>query len=692
MKVLVEWNSVQVPFEVDLEEAVSGLKGRISTYFALGTSAFALQVASITLTETLKLSEYLSSENSLIQVVQLSPTSVTRSMKRKLSYLESLGLNESLPSRNSNPLQVVIESCKSGSLKVFTRILQIYEQTNPGEEDLMNQCHPSLWRPLHYACYYGHSEIVQYLITRNVNVNRVTLDEWTPLQLACYQSHFQCVEELLKHNNLQINKMTFYRGTALHLACETGNLEICKVLLDNGAMVSLKDPTGKSVFEKTNDENILELLAIAMGVEELKKHSKQAPISITSEFTLCSNMSIHGRNVFLHLDPQNRQLSRYPSLAFFNSKTDAEFSIRLHGVQNVTFEVNKLTKEYSFTIETSLSNDKYMSRDQKLVNNWVTSLKNAANYFMLETPIKEIKQEVVQVKEDNEENQTVSTESPVAEVINFESFELLEELGHGSFGVVYKAKKKNSGEVFAMKCLSKVSLKKSRQLKYAISECKIMKILKHPFVLSMHFAFQTTQSLYMVLELCPNGDLLGLVMQHSKLSEDVARFYIAETILALEYLHSLDIVYRDLKPANILIDSQGHAKLADFGLAKEDIKNTPALTMAGSPAYLPPEIVDRKGASTASDIYGLGVMLYELITGNLPYYNQDIELLFNSIKKDKISFPKFVTSEAKDLIQVLMQRNPEKRPKIPQLKKHGFFKKIDWEELALKKNNPPVIS
>ena len=296
----------------------------------------------------------------------------------------------------------------------------------------------------------------------------------------------------------------------------------------------------------------------------------------------------------------------------------------------------------------------------------------------------------VKSNEEAVENHMVNADNDIGEVVNFDSFELLEELGQGSFGVVYKARKKTSSEVFAMKCLSKAKLRKQRQLKYAISECKIMKILKHPFVLQMFYAFQTPQSLYLVIEYCPNGDLLKLVHKNSKVSEDIVRFYAAEIVLALEYLASLDIVYRDLKPENVLIDNEGHAKLADFGLAKEDITNNPAMTMAGSPAYLPPEIVKHKGASAASDIYGIGVMIYEMLTGSLPHYNEDIELLYNSIVKDQIAIPGFVSSEAKDLMKSLMHKKPEKRLNFSQIKKHSFFKKIDWEALLEKKIPVPT--
>ncbi|OMJ82739.1 hypothetical protein SteCoe_16508 [Stentor coeruleus] len=702
MRFIIKHKRVKIAQDIDENILVLDLKVLISQKMGLEPDAFQLisgiENSPIVLTETSTIRSFSLSEGSIIEINVLNEEKkVTRRGNRIRSYIESLGLDENLPSRDSNPLQVAIEACKRNSLKELARIIEIFEQTNPGEPDLMNQCHGSLWTPLHYACNYGNSEIVAYLISRKVNVNRVTLDEWTPLQLACYIQHISCVRELLSYTNLQINKMTRFRGAGLHLACEAGNSEIVSLLLENGAMVTLSDPINDTPFDKTNNDEILKMLAIAVGAEELKKSKNTLPENKYATVWIISNISIHGRSVFIHLDPQNQHLARYTNEAEYIKKSETEFTIRLRDIQNVFYEENKATKEYFFVVETSFSSDRYYCKDQRSANDWLLALKNAANYYMMQSSSNTSKPlEKVEIKKVNEEeeNHTVITNSPVAEVaeiINFDSFNLLDELGRGSFGIVYKVEKKNTKEIFAMKCLSKIALKRQRQLKYAISECKIMKILKHPFVLTMHYAFQTAQSLYMILEMCPNGDLLGLIEKYTKVSEDVVSFYVAETILALEYLHSLDIVYRDLKPANILIDSEGHAKLADFGLAKEDIKNTPAMTLAGSPAYLPPEIVDSKGASPASDIYSLGVMVYELLTGNLPYYNQDIELLFNSIKKDKINFPKYLSNEAKDLITSLMQKKASKRPGISQIKKFPFFKKIDWDELPKRNLRPPEL-
>jgi serine/threonine protein kinase len=220
-----------------------------------------------------------------------------------------------------------------------------------------------------------------------------------------------------------------------------------------------------------------------------------------------------------------------------------------------------------------------------------------------------------------------------------------------------------------------------------------MKQLNHPFIVPLYFAFQTPKYLYLVLELCSNGDLFGLMEKKGKIEEQVAKFYLAEIILALEYLHGCGILYRDLKPANVLIDDEFHAKLADFGLAKEKVNQVnPAMTMAGTPAYLPPEIVAKKGATTASDIYGLGPLFFELLTGETPYYSEDIDTLFQNIKNSKLSIPDYISDQSKDFITQVMNKDPTKRPQISQIKRHQLFRKLNWEALLAKKIRPPKLN
>mgnify|MGYP004445108383 CR=1 FL=1 len=175
------------------------------------------------------------------------------------------------------------------------------------------------------------------------------------------------------------------------------------------------------------------------------------------------------------------------------------------------------------------------------------------------------------------------------------------------------------------------------------------------------------------------------------MEEDEAKFYIAELIIAIEYLHKKDIIYRDLKPENILIDDEGHVKLTDFGLAKENVTtNIPSKTFCGSPQYLSPEMLSMEGTTKASDIYGLGTILYELISGNPPFYAQDINEMYQNITENKLMFQQFCSDELKDLLTKMLNKNPKNRITIEEMKNHDFFKDINWNDLANKKIKPPI--
>lgn len=276
------------------------------------------------------------------------------------------------------------------------------------------------------------------------------------------------------------------------------------------------------------------------------------------------------------------------------------------------------------------------------------------------------------------EEEAVEYHEDEGRLINEHSFDIIEEIGAGSFGHVYKVIKKDTQKTYALKVLSKAMLRSKKQLKYAIAECKILKSIRHPFIIPLHWAFQTPGHLFMTLEYCLNGDF-SLILQHARyLSVPLSKFYIAETILAIEHLHSLDIVYRDLKPQNILVDEDGHILLADFGLAKENVTvDTPAMSFCGSPAYLPPEILAATGAWKPADVYCIGVNLYEMLVGQPPFYTENITVLYQRISKSRLKFPESIDVDAKDLIQQLMNRNPEERPTIQQAKQHRFFEDID---------------
>ena len=279
-------------------------------------------------------------------------------------------------------------------------------------------------------------------------------------------------------------------------------------------------------------------------------------------------------------------------------------------------------------------------------------------------------------------------------IINFNSFEILELIGGGSFGKVFKVKQKNTSKIYAMKVLNKSYLIQKKLLRYAITECNILKNSDCPFILKLHYSFQTPENLYMILDYCPIGDL-SYQIQINLFEEDEAKFYIAELIIAIEYLHKRDIIYRDMKPENILIDEDGHIKLADFGLAKENVKNdTPNKTFCGSPQYLSPEMLSKEGTTKSSDIYGIGAILFEMVTGAPPFYSQDVDLMYKNISENKLMFPEIFSEELKDLLRKMLDKNPKQRIGIgndkQDLKNHPFFADIDWDLILEKKITPPV--
>ena len=194
----------------------------------------------------------------------------------------------------------------------------------------------------------------------------------------------------------------------------------------------------------------------------------------------------------------------------------------------------------------------------------------------------------------------------------------------------------------------------------------------------------------MILDYCPIGDL-SYQIQIYLFEEDEAKFYISELILAIEYLHKRDIIYRDLKPENILIDEEGHFKLADFGLAKENVINDiPNKTFCGSPQYSSPEMLSKEGTTKSSDIYGIGAILYEMVTQSPPFFNQDTDLMYKNISENNLMFPEFISDELKDLLKKMMEKDPKKRIGINDIKKHDFFADLDWDLILNKKIQPPV--
>eukprot|EP00543_Licmophora_paradoxa_P010416 CAMPEP_0202478042 /NCGR_PEP_ID=MMETSP1360-20130828/94251_1 /ASSEMBLY_ACC=CAM_ASM_000848 /TAXON_ID=515479 /ORGANISM="Licmophora paradoxa, Strain CCMP2313" /LENGTH=653 /DNA_ID=CAMNT_0049105303 /DNA_START=318 /DNA_END=2279 /DNA_ORIENTATION=+ len=277
-----------------------------------------------------------------------------------------------------------------------------------------------------------------------------------------------------------------------------------------------------------------------------------------------------------------------------------------------------------------------------------------------------------------------------------DSFKMIKVIGKGSFGKVFLVKEYKTGEMFALKVLKKDNIIRRNQVEHTKTERSVLGYVQHPFIVALNMAFQSKDKLYFVLDYCAGGELFFHLGIHGKFHESRARFYTSEITLAISYVHSLDIIYRDLKPENVLLDSRGHVRLTDFGLSKEGISSSSsgANSFCGTPEYLAPEILNRQGHGRAVDWWSLGALLYEMLTGLPPFYCQDREKLFQKIRNGDLNYPPSLSRQAKTILRGLLTRDPKQRlgsgpEDAEDIKRHEFFSSIDWVKLYNGELPPP---
>uniref|UniRef100_G3VW06 non-specific serine/threonine protein kinase n=1 Tax=Sarcophilus harrisii TaxID=9305 RepID=G3VW06_SARHA len=276
-------------------------------------------------------------------------------------------------------------------------------------------------------------------------------------------------------------------------------------------------------------------------------------------------------------------------------------------------------------------------------------------------------------------------------------FELLKVLGQGSYGKVFlvrKIKGSDAGQLYAMKVLKKATLKVRDRVRSKM-ERDILAEVNHPFIVKLHYAFQTEGKLYLILDFLRGGDLFTRLSKEVMFTEEDVKFYLAELALALDHLHGLGIIYRDLKPENILLDEEGHIKITDFGLSKEAIDHDKrAYSFCGTIEYMAPEVVNRRGHTQSADWWSFGVLMFEMLTGSLPFQGKDRKETMALILKAKLGMPQFLSIEAQSLLRALFKRNPSNRlgaglDGVEEIKRHPFFVTIDWNKLYRKEIKPP---
>ncbi|XP_006816478.1 serine/threonine-protein kinase N2-like [Saccoglossus kowalevskii] len=283
--------------------------------------------------------------------------------------------------------------------------------------------------------------------------------------------------------------------------------------------------------------------------------------------------------------------------------------------------------------------------------------------------------------------------------ISMDNFRCISVLGRGHFGKVLLAEYKNTGEMFAIKALKKADIVARDEVDSLMCEKRIFEAanaMRHPFLVNLFACFQADQHVCFVMEYACGGDLMMHI--HSDVfTEPRTVFYAACVVLGLQYLHENKIVYRDLKLDNLLLDTEGFLKIADFGLCKEGMGyGDRTSTFCGTPEFLAPEVLTEPSYTRAVDWWGLGVLIFEMLVGESPFPGDDEEEVFDSIVNDEVRYPRFLSTEAISIMRRLLRKNPDRRlgsseRDAEDIKKQAFFRNINWEELLMRRVRPPFV-
>uniref|UniRef100_A0A3P8YXP1 protein kinase C n=1 Tax=Esox lucius TaxID=8010 RepID=A0A3P8YXP1_ESOLU len=293
------------------------------------------------------------------------------------------------------------------------------------------------------------------------------------------------------------------------------------------------------------------------------------------------------------------------------------------------------------------------------------------------------------------------TNTRVEEEFQFslKDFKCVAVLGRGHFGKVLLAEYRRTGEMFAIKALKKGDIVSRDEVDSLICEKRIFETVnsvRHPFLVNLFACFQTKEHVCFVMEYAAGGDLM-MHIHVDVFQEPRAVFYAACVVLGLQYLHDHKIVYRDLKLDNLLLDTEGYVRIADFGLCKEGMGyQDRTSTFCGTPEFLAPEVLTETSYTRAIDWWGLGVLIFEMLVGESPFPGDDEEEVFDSIVNDEVRYPRFLSTEAISIMRRLLRRNPERRlgageKDAEEVKKHPFFRNVDWDGLLAKKVRPAFI-
>jgi len=292
--------------------------------------------------------------------------------------------------------------------------------------------------------------------------------------------------------------------------------------------------------------------------------------------------------------------------------------------------------------------------------------------------------------------------------LTLDDFEIRRVLGTGGFGKVFLVSKTSgaqNGKFYAMKVLKKAVIVRNKETKevereinfYAKLERDVLASVRHPFIVDLKYAFQARNKVYLIMEYLAGGELFMQLQKERMLMEDTAIFYLSQVLLALEHLHTQGIIYRDLKPENVMLDRRGHVKLTDFGCIKESSNEELNYTFCGTVEYMAPEIINKSGRHGKEvDWWSFGILIHDMLTGSPPFTGNNRKTITDRVLRGKLQLKNYLTPNAKDIIKRLLNRSVEKRLGAGErdalaIKEHRFFTGVSWDQVLERRVAPPFL-
>ncbi|KAM3140380.1 hypothetical protein pb186bvf_007540 [Paramecium bursaria] len=585
--------------------------------------------------------------------------------------------------------------------------------------------------PFHMTIHLGRERIYLWLLSQGGDVSSLTYDGNSCLTIAVLSKSTTMVRYLIGQCKLNVNHMS-KQGTALHIAAQMDCTEIVEILLthpniqteivDDERLTPLQRAGRKvsTILQRDLNQEEEKSMRSFSGQSYIKNRPIRPPIHYGFVYKVnITKLFIYQR--FIVVDPELGILTRY--LTKNDYPNNAKEIIPLENIFELNQSMGKwFQKDTLYYLLINYGKTIYLVfKTIQCLQKWMKIIKQSIAYtryskqrllnYIIRKDQKTANKVIIQQMMDQENKQIEILEDDVMTDVSFrlvdqntqfnkefelQSFgikdvEFINIIGQGSFGKVFKVKFKLNNKIYALKQQNKASLRMQSQLKYALNELDMMKGFCSPFLITLHCAFQTQNNLYQLMDYYENGDLSVYMTRGQVFDEYTAKFYISEIILAIQYLHSKNIIYRDLKPQNIMIADDGHIKLIDFGLAKDLKDNEYTQSFCGSPAYLSPEVVNGDGASKATDVYSIGLLLYEMLFGYPPFYTTNVDELLNNIRYGRVNTDHFKNQLVQKILGKMLDQNPNNRPTLKQIKQDLFFAEIDWIKFQQKEVVPPKL-